>query len=279
MGPGQSPRVRGAPKTGLGTETDSTLLHFQPQPSDNPSFNINMDHQWSIQVSHLALSDHCLPGNRLYFFLSDIIDSAYGGEGWALEMADSKVMEKKRKIFGKEKGAIVRSGVFSLYPVETRVEFGCKSNNSELSSHQKKIFKVDDHIGVAIVGLTADGYTYESPLPAGRHRWSPSPWSFSCSARRQSSGQLRAWFLQPGKLQKQLCRYLVQENFKSNRSLDRQPEHTTHQYLRQIQLSNHLFQIQFLRKPTTFLFIIIFFLDLVSSSSAAQSKNTDLETC
>lgn len=55
--------------------------------------------------------------------------------------------------------------------------------NSELSSHQKKIFKVDDHIGVAIAGLTADGrvlsrymrsecinynYTYESPLPVGR---------------------------------------------------------------------------------------------------------------
>ncbi|KAL0889036.1 hypothetical protein Bca101_013019 [Brassica carinata] len=54
---------------------------------------------------------------------------------------------------------------------------------SELSSHQKKIFKVDDHIGVAIAGLTADGrvlsrymrsesinhsFTYESPLPVGR---------------------------------------------------------------------------------------------------------------
>ncbi|XP_027094439.1 proteasome subunit alpha type-1-B-like [Coffea arabica] len=55
--------------------------------------------------------------------------------------------------------------------------------NSELSSHQKKIFKVDDHIGVAIAGLTADGrvlsrymrsecinysYSYESKLPVGR---------------------------------------------------------------------------------------------------------------
>ncbi|XP_043712594.1 proteasome subunit alpha type-1-A-like [Telopea speciosissima] len=55
--------------------------------------------------------------------------------------------------------------------------------NSELSSHQKKIFKVDDHIGVAIAGLTADGrvlsrylrsecinysFSYESPLPVGR---------------------------------------------------------------------------------------------------------------
>ncbi|KAF6166690.1 hypothetical protein GIB67_005552 [Kingdonia uniflora] len=55
--------------------------------------------------------------------------------------------------------------------------------NSELSSHQKKIFKADDHIGIAIAGLTADGrvlsrylrsecinysFTYESPLPVGR---------------------------------------------------------------------------------------------------------------
>ncbi|KAF6162040.1 hypothetical protein GIB67_002629 [Kingdonia uniflora] len=55
--------------------------------------------------------------------------------------------------------------------------------NSELSSHQKKIFKADDHIGVAIAGLTADGrvlskylrsecinygFTYESKLPVGR---------------------------------------------------------------------------------------------------------------
>ncbi|PKA63887.1 Proteasome subunit alpha type-1-A [Apostasia shenzhenica] len=54
---------------------------------------------------------------------------------------------------------------------------------SELSSHQKKIFKVDDHIGVAIAGLTADGrvlsrylrnecinhsFVYESPLPVAR---------------------------------------------------------------------------------------------------------------
>ncbi|VVB17173.1 unnamed protein product [Arabis nemorensis] len=54
---------------------------------------------------------------------------------------------------------------------------------SEVSSHQRKIFKVDDYIGVAIAGLTVDGrvlsrymrsdsinhsFTYESPLPVGR---------------------------------------------------------------------------------------------------------------
>ncbi|XP_039116155.1 proteasome subunit alpha type-1-like [Dioscorea cayenensis subsp. rotundata] len=55
--------------------------------------------------------------------------------------------------------------------------------SSELSSAQRKVFKIDDHIGVAIAGLTADGrvlsrylrnecinhsFVYESPLPVGR---------------------------------------------------------------------------------------------------------------
>ncbi|KAL2318755.1 hypothetical protein Fmac_032631 [Flemingia macrophylla] len=67
---------------------------------------------------------------------------------------------------------------------KTHVVLACVNKaNSELSSHQKKIFKVDNHIGVAIAGLTADGrvlsrymrsecinynYTYESLLPVGR---------------------------------------------------------------------------------------------------------------
>ncbi|KAH1064963.1 hypothetical protein J1N35_029950 [Gossypium stocksii] len=67
---------------------------------------------------------------------------------------------------------------------KTHVVLSCVNKaNSELSSHQKKIFKVDDHIVVAIAGLTADGrvlsrymrdqcinysFTYESPLPVGR---------------------------------------------------------------------------------------------------------------
>jgi 20S proteasome alpha/beta subunit len=28
---------------------------------------------------------------------------------------------------------------------------------SKLASHQKKIFKIDDHLGVCMTGLTADG--------------------------------------------------------------------------------------------------------------------------
>ncbi|XP_063936306.1 proteasome subunit alpha type-1-B [Daucus carota subsp. sativus] len=67
---------------------------------------------------------------------------------------------------------------------KSHVVLACvNKSNSELSSHQKKIFKADDHIGVAIAGLTADGrvlsrymrsecinysYSYESPLPVGR---------------------------------------------------------------------------------------------------------------
>ncbi|GFY95864.1 proteasome alpha subunit F1 [Actinidia rufa] len=54
---------------------------------------------------------------------------------------------------------------------------------SRLSEHQRKIFEVDDYIGVAFDGLTADGcflsrllrsecinysYTYGSPIPVGR---------------------------------------------------------------------------------------------------------------
>ncbi|XP_024399665.1 proteasome subunit alpha type-1-B [Physcomitrium patens] len=55
--------------------------------------------------------------------------------------------------------------------------------SSELSSYQKKLFKIDNHIGIAMAGLTADGrvlsrymrsecvthnFVYESPLPVGR---------------------------------------------------------------------------------------------------------------
>ena len=32
-----------------------------------------------------------------------------------------------------------------------------KRSTSELSSHQKKIYHVDDHVGVSIAGLTSDG--------------------------------------------------------------------------------------------------------------------------
>lgn len=54
---------------------------------------------------------------------------------------------------------------------------------SELSSYQRKVFKIDDHMGIAISGLTADGrilcrymrnecinhrFVYDSPMPLGR---------------------------------------------------------------------------------------------------------------
>lgn len=58
-----------------------------------------------------------------------------------------------------------------------------KRSTSELSSYQNKIFPVDDHVGVSIAGLTADGrllckfmrteclnsrYVYNSPFPISR---------------------------------------------------------------------------------------------------------------
>lgn len=58
-----------------------------------------------------------------------------------------------------------------------------KRSSNNLASYQQKIFKIDDHVGIAIAGLTADGrvlsrymrqecmnhrYVFERPLPIGR---------------------------------------------------------------------------------------------------------------
>jgi len=58
-----------------------------------------------------------------------------------------------------------------------------KRSPNELSSYQQKTFKIDDHIGISVSGLTADGrilsrfmrnkcinhkFTYDSPIIAGR---------------------------------------------------------------------------------------------------------------
>jgi len=58
-----------------------------------------------------------------------------------------------------------------------------KRTTSELGAYQQKIFRIDDHIGIAIAGLTADArllskymrteclnhkFVYEAPLPVGR---------------------------------------------------------------------------------------------------------------
>eukprot|EP00882_Tetradesmus_deserticola_P031770 GHRQ01035940.1.p1 GENE.GHRQ01035940.1~~GHRQ01035940.1.p1 ORF type:complete len:292 (+),score=125.88 GHRQ01035940.1:1580-2455(+) len=58
-----------------------------------------------------------------------------------------------------------------------------KRAQNDLSSYQRKMFKIDDHMGIAIAGLTADGrvlckymrnecinhrFVYEAPMPIGR---------------------------------------------------------------------------------------------------------------
>ncbi|KAL9642733.1 hypothetical protein ABK040_009810 [Willaertia magna] len=58
-----------------------------------------------------------------------------------------------------------------------------RAPHAELSSYQKKLFKIDDHIGIAIAGLAADGrvlsrymrnecmthkYIYDTPMPVQR---------------------------------------------------------------------------------------------------------------
>jgi 20S proteasome subunit alpha 6 len=58
-----------------------------------------------------------------------------------------------------------------------------KRRTSELATHQQKVFNIDDHMGIAIAGLTADArslakymqtealnhkYVFETPVPVGR---------------------------------------------------------------------------------------------------------------
>lgn len=58
-----------------------------------------------------------------------------------------------------------------------------KRAQNDMSSYQRKVFKIDDHMGIAIAGLTADGrvlckymrnecinhrFVYETPMPVGR---------------------------------------------------------------------------------------------------------------
>ena len=46
-----------------------------------------------------------------------------------------------------------------------------KRSSSELSSFQKKIYPVDDHVGVSIAGLTADGRLLWLVSERGRTEW------------------------------------------------------------------------------------------------------------
>jgi len=49
------------------------------------------------------------------------------------------------------------TAVLGLRNNEYVVLAALKRSPNELSSHQKKIFKIDDHMGVGMSGLTADG--------------------------------------------------------------------------------------------------------------------------
>lgn len=78
---------------------------------------------------------------------------------------------------------IISSPTFSLQSKTHAVIATLKRAPSELSSYQRKVFKIDDHMGIAIAGLTADGrilcrymrneclnhrFVYDSPMPLGR---------------------------------------------------------------------------------------------------------------
>lgn len=79
----------------------------------------------------------------------------------------------------------VRQGscVVGLRSTRYAVLVAHRARQSEFASYQQKIFPVDDHVGCAISGLTADGrvlhsymrteclnhrFVYESPLNVGR---------------------------------------------------------------------------------------------------------------
>lgn len=75
------------------------------------------------------------------------------------------------------------SATVGLKSKDYAVLVALKRSSSELSSHQKKIITVDDHVAISIAGLTSDGrllgnymrdecldsrYVFESPLPVSR---------------------------------------------------------------------------------------------------------------
>merc|ERR1711910_216226 len=75
------------------------------------------------------------------------------------------------------------SATVGLKSKDYAVLIALKRSSSELSSYQKKIIEVDEHVATSIAGLTSDGrllsnymreecldsrYVYESPLPVSR---------------------------------------------------------------------------------------------------------------
>uniref|UniRef100_K3WEQ8 Proteasome subunit alpha type n=1 Tax=Globisporangium ultimum (strain ATCC 200006 / CBS 805.95 / DAOM BR144) TaxID=431595 RepID=K3WEQ8_GLOUD len=51
------------------------------------------------------------------------------------------------------------SACLGLTSKKLAVLCGIKRLNVDLAEHQKKVFKIDDHLGIAVAGLTADGRT------------------------------------------------------------------------------------------------------------------------
>ena len=56
----------------------------------------------------------------------------------------------------------------SQFPISQNPFFPQRSS-SELASYQKKVFKIDEHVGIAIAGLTSDArvlrFWFSSPFP------------------------------------------------------------------------------------------------------------------
>ena len=57
-----------------------------------------------------------------------------------------------------------------------------KRSQNELSSYQPKVFKIDDHMGIAISGLTADGRILSQYMrnECLDHRSCPDMWNQKC---------------------------------------------------------------------------------------------------
>ena len=73
-----------------------------------------------------------------------------------------------------------------------------KRSPGELASYQQKVFRIDDHIGVALSGLTSDGCVRSRPLAR----------TLGARRRLALSHATRAAVLFPTHRRRSLCRYM-----------------------------------------------------------------------